>query len=213
MRPRRRSAAREKMPGARWFPGAQVNYARQVLRHVQAAQAAGCPAIVHADDELEPDYVQVAKAAHARHPGSVAVAPRATVIGPTGVPCRTVADTVKAWMWPRRLDVLQGDLSQRDRDKVMRAFKKERTRFLVATDVAARGIDVEGLSFVIHRQLPENLQYYTHRAGRTARAGKKGFSICLIEPNERRDIAELERELGLTFKVLDWDTHGGGTLR
>jgi ATP-dependent RNA helicase DeaD len=85
----------------------------------------------------------------------------------------------------------------------MRAFKKERTRFLVATDVAARGIDVEGLSFVIHRQLPENLQYYTHRAGRTARAGKKGFSICLIEPNERRDIAELERELGLTFKVLD----------
>ena len=111
------------------------------------------------------------------------------------------------------LDVLQGDLSQRDRDKVMRAFKKERTRFLVATDVAARGIDVEGLSFVIHRQLPENLQYYTHRAGRTARAGKKGFSICLIEPNERRDIAELERELGLTFKVLDWDAHGGGTLR
>jgi glycosyltransferase involved in cell wall biosynthesis len=66
-------------------------------------------AIVHADDELEPDYVQVAKAAHARHPGSVAVAPRATVIGPTGVPRRTVADTVKAWMWPRRVDVLQGD--------------------------------------------------------------------------------------------------------
>ena len=66
-------------------------------------------AIVHADDELEPDYVQVAKAAHARHPGSVAVAPRATVIGPTGVPRRTVADTVKAWMWPRRVESLHGD--------------------------------------------------------------------------------------------------------
>ncbi|MFZ4777814.1 MAG: DEAD/DEAH box helicase [Terrimicrobiaceae bacterium] len=104
--------------------------------------------------------------------------------------------------------VLQGDLSQKDRDKVMRAFKKERTRFLIATDVAARGIDVEGLSFVIHRQLPEARQYYTHRAGRTARAGKTGFSICLIEPGERRDITELERELGLTFQSLDWESHG-----
>ncbi len=104
--------------------------------------------------------------------------------------------------------VLQGDLSQKDRDKVMRAFKKERTRFLIATDVAARGIDVEGLSFVIHRQLPEARQYYTHRAGRTARAGKTGISICLIEPGERRDITELERELGLTFQSLDFESHG-----
>jgi ATP-dependent RNA helicase DeaD len=102
-------------------------------------------------------------------------------------------------------DVLQGDLSQKDRDKVMRAFKKERTRFLIATDVAARGIDVEGLSFVIHRQLPEKQQYYTHRAGRTARAGRTGFSICLIEPGERSRITEFERELGLTFKPLDWE--------
>jgi ATP-dependent RNA helicase DeaD len=101
------------------------------------------------------------------------------------------------------VDVLQGDLSQKDRDKVMRAFKKERSRFLIATDVAARGIDVEGLSFVIHRQLPEQRQYYTHRAGRTARAGRTGVSICLIEPDERRNIAELERELGLTFEPLD----------
>jgi len=100
--------------------------------------------------------------------------------------------------------VLQGDLSQKDRDKVMRSFKKERTQFLITTDVAARGIDVEGLSFVIHRQLPEKLPYYTHRSGRTARAGKKGVSICLIEPNEKRDITLLERELGLTFEALAW---------
>lgn len=99
-------------------------------------------------------------------------------------------------------DVLQGDLGQKDRDKIMRAFKKERTQFLVATDVAARGIDVEGLTFVIHHQLPEKVQYYTHRAGRTARAGKKGVSICLVEPNERRDITELEQELGVVFKPL-----------
>ncbi len=103
------------------------------------------------------------------------------------------------------VDVLQGDLGQKDRDKVMRAFKKERTRFLIATDVAARGIDVEGLSFVIHHQPPEKLQYYTHRAGRTARAGRKGVSICLIEPNERRKITELEKELGLHFEQLEWE--------
>ncbi len=101
------------------------------------------------------------------------------------------------------VSVLQGDLSQRDRDKVMRAFKKERTQFLIATDVAARGIDVEGLSFVIHHQLPDAMQYYTHRSGRTARAGKKGVSITLIEPNERAKIAKLEQELGVNFTLAD----------
>ena len=132
--------------------------------------------------------------------------------------CRTRAGAIKLGSELAKrgvsADVLQGDLSQKDRDKVMRAFKKERTRFLIATDVAARGIDVEGLSFVIHRQLPEQRQYYTHRAGRTARAGRTGFSICLIEPGERPDITELEQELGLTFQALDWDSHGSdGSIR
>jgi len=94
---------------------------------------------------------------------------------------------------------IQGDLMQKERDKVMRAFRKGRVQFLVATDVAARGIDVEGLSFVIHHQLPEQLEYYTHRSGRTARAGKKGVSIALIEPNEKWKIQKLESELGVTF--------------
>lgn len=96
--------------------------------------------------------------------------------------------------------VLQGDLSQRDRDKVMRAFRKERVQFLIATDVAARGIDVEGLSFVIHHQLPDALQYYTHRSGRTARAGKKGLSLVLIEPDERERLSKLEQSLALNFR-------------
>ncbi len=121
--------------------------------------------------------------------------------------CRTRAGAIKLGSELEKhgitVGVLQGDLSQKDRDKVMRSFKKERTSFLIATDVAARGIDVEGLSFVIHRQLPEKTQYYTHRAGRTARAGKKGMSICLIEPNEKSDITGLERELGLHFEQLD----------
>ncbi|MEX1048063.1 MAG: DEAD/DEAH box helicase [Akkermansiaceae bacterium] len=95
--------------------------------------------------------------------------------------------------------VLQGDLTQKERDTVMRSFKKERIQFLIATDVAARGIDVEGLSFVIHHQLPEQTEYYTHRSGRTARAGKKGISVTLIEPRERPKITALEKELGLTF--------------
>jgi len=95
--------------------------------------------------------------------------------------------------------VLQGDLTQKERDTIMRSFKKERFQFLVATDVAARGIDVEGLSFVIHHQLPEQTEYYTHRSGRTARAGKKGTSFVLIEPRERAKITGLENELGLMF--------------
>ena len=98
--------------------------------------------------------------------------------------------------------VLQGDLTQKERDTIMRSFKKERVQFLIATDVAARGIDVEGLSFVIHHQLPEQIEYYTHRSGRTARAGKKGTSLTLIEPRERPKITKLENELGLSFSEV-----------
>ncbi len=100
------------------------------------------------------------------------------------------------------VDVIQGDLSQRERDKVMRGFKNQRTRILIATDVAARGIDVEGLSFVIHYQLPEQLEYYTHRSGRTARAGKKGTSIALIDPKERKKIGRFEEALGVSFTQM-----------
>jgi ATP-dependent RNA helicase DeaD len=94
---------------------------------------------------------------------------------------------------------LQGDLMQKERDKVMRAFKKERTQIVVATDVAARGIDVADLSFVIHHQLPEQIEYYTHRSGRTARAGKKGMSLALIDPREKMQITQLENKLRVTF--------------
>jgi ATP-dependent RNA helicase DeaD len=100
------------------------------------------------------------------------------------------------------VDVLQGDLTQKERDTVMRSFKKERTQFLIATDVAARGIDVEGLSFVIHHQLPEQIEYFTHRSGRTARAGKKGVSLALIEPRERPKITKLENDFDLTFSEV-----------
>ncbi len=98
------------------------------------------------------------------------------------------------------VDVIQGDLTQKERDKVMRSFKKERFRVLIATDVAARGIDVEGLSFVIQHQLPEQSEYYTHRSGRTARAGKKGLSLTLIEPREQPKLRKLENDLSISFQ-------------
>ncbi|HEY1084163.1 MAG TPA: DEAD/DEAH box helicase [Prosthecobacter sp.] len=118
--------------------------------------------------------------------------------------CRTKADAITlcrelaAQGLP--VDVLQGDLPQKERDKVMRAFKKERVQFVVATDVAARGIDVADLAFVIHHQLPEQLEYYTHRSGRTARAGKKGMSLCLVHPKEKWKLPKMETELHVKFR-------------
>lgn len=117
--------------------------------------------------------------------------------------CRTIAGSInlakELTTRGHSVAVLHGDLSQAERDKVMRAFKKQRVRCLVSTDVSARGIDVEGLAFVIHHQLPEQTEYYTHRSGRTGRAGRKGLSLAFIEPKERPAIRRLEKELGVEF--------------
>ena len=118
--------------------------------------------------------------------------------------CRTREDTIAFGKEMEALGVscvvLHGDLMQTERDKIMRMFKKERARILITTDVSARGIDVEGLSFVIHHQLPEKNEYYTHRSGRTARAGKSGISLALINRHEEKRVARLERELGISFR-------------
>lgn len=97
------------------------------------------------------------------------------------------------------VEALEGDMQQKERDKVMRAFKNGSLQILISTDVSARGIDVDNLAFIIHHQLPEQLEYYTHRSGRTARAGKTGFSIALIVPNEVQRIHEIQKELGIKF--------------
>ncbi|GAB7256791.1 DEAD/DEAH box helicase [uncultured Polaribacter sp.] len=94
---------------------------------------------------------------------------------------------------------LEGDMQQKERDKVMRAFKKENLQYLVSTDVSARGIDVSGLEFVIHHQLPEQLEYYTHRSGRTARAGKTGTSLAFILSNELDKVHQIQKELNIKF--------------
>jgi len=98
--------------------------------------------------------------------------------------------------------LLEGDMHQKDRDKVMRAFKNKSLRLLVSTDVAARGIDVDNLAFVVHYQLPDQTEYYTHRSGRTARAGNTGVSLVLVNPKETRKIFELEKELGIKFTKI-----------
>lgn len=99
-------------------------------------------------------------------------------------------------------DAIHGDLLQKERDKVMRAFKNEKLRILVATDLAARGIDVQGLSFVVHYQLPDKEEYYTHRSGRTARAGKDGVSLSIITSPEKKQLMYFEKALGIVFSQI-----------
>jgi len=81
-------------------------------------------------------------------------------------------------------DAIHGDLHQKDRDKVMRAFKNGKLQMIVATDLAARGLDIQGLSYVAHYTLPDKEDFYTHRSGRTARGGKSGLSISFVTPRE-----------------------------
>lgn len=98
--------------------------------------------------------------------------------------------------------VLHGDLMQSERDKYMRMFKKGRVRILITTDVSARGIDVDDLSFVIHHQLPEKNEYYTHRSGRTGRAGKSGISLVLATKHDEKRIEQLAKELKIKFREI-----------
>ena len=99
-------------------------------------------------------------------------------------------------------DAIHGDLKQIERDKVMRAFKNEKLQILVATDLAARGIDVEALAYVVHYQLPDKDEYYTHRSGRTARAGMTGLSLALVTTYEMKQIRYFERALGIVFSQI-----------
>ncbi len=96
-------------------------------------------------------------------------------------------------------DALHGDLTQIQRDRVMAAFRDRTIRMLVATDVAARGIDVTDLTHVINYQLPDDLESYTHRSGRTGRAGKSGISVVLINMREKWKIKHIEQRLGKQF--------------
>lgn len=99
-------------------------------------------------------------------------------------------------------DAIHGDLLQKERDKVMRAFKNESLQLLIATDIAARGIDIAALAYVVHYQLPDKDEYYTHRSGRTARAGKEGVSFCLVNSAEKKQLRFYEKTLDIAFKQV-----------
>ena len=94
---------------------------------------------------------------------------------------------------------LHGDLSQQQRDLTMQKFRQHLTQLLVATDVAARGLDVDDLTHVINFGLPDDIENYTHRSGRTGRAGKKGTSISIVHSREKFKIRNIEKEIGKQF--------------
>ena len=96
-------------------------------------------------------------------------------------------------------DALHGELSQQQRDLTMQKFRKRRIQLLVATDVAARGLDVDDLTHVINYGLPDDTENYTHRSGRTGRAGKRGTSIAIINLRERGRMREIEKVIGKEF--------------
>jgi ATP-dependent RNA helicase DeaD len=120
--------------------------------------------------------------------------------------CKTKMDTQELAEYLEkegyRAEPLHGDMSQSQRDAVMAKFRNKSTPILVATDVAARGIDVDSLTHVVHYSLPENPEYYTHRSGRTARAGKKGVSLAIVTPQDIGRIRFFERTIGVEIKHI-----------
>lgn len=117
--------------------------------------------------------------------------------------CRTKRDTQKVAEQliedGYNAGALHGDLSQNQRDLVMNAFRKNQIQMLVATDVAARGIDVDDVTHVINYQLPDEVETYTHRSGRTGRAGKTGVSMVIVSKSEVRKIKSIERIIKKQF--------------
>ena len=120
--------------------------------------------------------------------------------------CRTRIDTQRvAEMLMKdgyNADSLHGDLTQQQRDRVMMKFRQKALQILVATDVAARGIDVEDITHVIHLNMPDEMEFYTHRSGRTARAGKKGISIAMVSKHDLMKVRQIEKSMKSTVKRM-----------
>jgi len=96
-------------------------------------------------------------------------------------------------------DEIHGDITQGKRERVMQTFRDTRIQFLVATDVAARGLDIDGVTHVFNYDIPRDSESYIHRTGRTGRAGKEGFAITLVTPAERKDFMNIEKDIKLTI--------------
>jgi ATP-dependent RNA helicase DeaD len=122
--------------------------------------------------------------------------------------CRTKigASRLERTLKEKGLDVkaLHGDMSQGSRDGVMIAFKDHRVRLLVATDIAARGLDIEHVTHVINYDVPDSSEVYVHRIGRTGRVGRTGRAITLVTPSQRKEIPRIERDVKTT--IGEWET-------
>jgi ATP-dependent RNA helicase RhlE len=98
-----------------------------------------------------------------------------------------------------RAEAIHADRSQKDRTEAMESFRTGRTKILVATDVAARGIDIDDVGLIVNYEVPRGLDSYVHRVGRTGRYDAKGHALTLADPSERRDLEALEQAFGLKF--------------
>jgi len=101
------------------------------------------------------------------------------------------------------IDALHGDLTQQQRDKVMGEFREKTLQLLIATDVAARGIDVQGITHVINYELPDDVEVYTHRSGRTGRAGNTGISLSIVHSREIGKLRQIERIVQVPFHKME----------
>jgi ATP-dependent RNA helicase DeaD len=146
--------------------------------------------LVHAKDKYK-----VLKRLADSEPGIYAIVFCRTRIETQEVASKLIEDGYNA-------DALHGDLSQVQRDTVMQKFRVRNIQLLVATDVAARGLDVDDLTHIINYNLPDDNEVYTHRSGRTGRAGKKGISVSLIHMRDRHNLQQIERMVKKPFKLL-----------
>ncbi|MFC5557697.1 DEAD/DEAH box helicase [Ureibacillus thermophilus] len=118
---------------------------------------------------------------------------------------RKTADEVASFLSENgiRTGEIHGDLTPRERKKMMKQIRDLEFPYIVATDLAARGIDIEGVSHVINYELPEDLEFFVHRVGRTARAGLEGTAITLYGPDDEDDLDRIDEKLGIPFKHRD----------
>lgn len=132
------------------------------------------------------------------------------VFGKTKHGVKKLAKQLDALGYP--VGALQGNLSQNARERVMIDFRSGETPILVATNVAARGLDIEGIAQVINYDLPDSEQLFTHRIGRTGRMGRSGEAVTFITPEEERKWSEIQRGLGRRFERRPWRSHRRRTV-
>jgi ATP-dependent RNA helicase DeaD len=153
-------------------------------------------------DSVEQTYYEVQRG---KKPDALARVLDMEAPGPTIVFCRTrqetndVAEALRLRGY--NAESLNGEMSQNDRDRVLRRFRTGQADLLVATDVAARGLDIETVTHVINYAIPFDVEQYIHRIGRTGRAGRTGDAITLVEINERRKLKTIEQVTGVKMKM------------